>query len=93
MALLTSGATAILTPAQVSELVVRPVIEQAVSAQVSTVIQIGTHELRIPIVTADPNASFVAEGSEIPASDAAVTERDPEEGGRAEHHQLGAGQR
>ena len=75
MALLTSGATAILTPAQVSELVVRPVIEQAVSAQVSTVIQIGTHELRIPIVTADPNASFVAEGSEIPASDAAVTEQ------------------
>ena len=48
MALLTTGAAAILTPAQVAELVVRPVIEQAVSAQVSTVIQIGTHDLADP---------------------------------------------
>jgi HK97 family phage major capsid protein len=75
MALLTSGATAILTPAQVAELVVRPVINEAVSAQVSTVIQISTHDLRIPIVLTDPQASFVAEGQEIPATDGSVTEQ------------------
>ena len=41
MALYTAGAGAILTPEQVHQLVVRPVLDQAVSAQVSTVIQIG----------------------------------------------------
>jgi HK97 family phage major capsid protein len=75
MALYTAGAGAILTPAQVNDLVVRPVLDQAVSSQVSTVIQIATHDLRIPIVLTDPQASFVAEGSEIPATDASVTEQ------------------
>jgi hypothetical protein len=65
MALYTAGAGAILSPAEVNDLVVRPVIEQAVSAQVSTVIQIGSHDLRVPIVLTDPQASFVAEGAEI----------------------------
>jgi HK97 family phage major capsid protein len=75
MALYTAGAGAILTPAQVNDLVVRPVLDQAVSSQVSTVIQISTNQLRIPIVLTDPQASFVVEGSEIPASDSAVTEQ------------------
>jgi HK97 family phage major capsid protein len=75
MALYTAGAGAILTPAEVNDLVVRPVIEQAVSAQVSTVIQIGSHDLRVPIVLTDPQASFVAEGAEIPATDGTLTEQ------------------
>jgi HK97 family phage major capsid protein len=75
MALYTAGAGPILSPAEVESLVVRPVLDQAVSALVSTVVQIGTNQLRIPIVTADPQASFVAEGAEIPASDSAVTEQ------------------
>jgi HK97 family phage major capsid protein len=75
MALYTAGAGAILSPAEVNDLVVRPVIEQAVSAQVSTVIQIGSHDLRVPIVLTDPQASFVAEGAEIPATDGTLTEQ------------------
>jgi len=75
MALLTSGATALLSPAQVNELVVQPVINEAVSAQVATVVRVASHDLRVPIVTQDPSASFVAEGAEIPVTDSAVTEQ------------------
>lgn len=75
MALYTAGAGPILSPAQVNDLVVRPVLDQAVSAQVSTVIQISTNQLRIPIVLTDPQASFVAEGAEIPVTDGTLTEQ------------------
>lgn len=74
MALLTSGAGAILTPAQVNDLIVRPVMDQAVSSQVSTVITISSHDIRLPAVVTDPSASYVAEGAEIPVSDAVLTE-------------------
>ena len=74
MALYTAGAGPILTPSKVESLVVRPVLDQAVSALVSTVIQIGTNQLRIPVVLTDPQASFVAEGAEIPATDGTMTE-------------------
>jgi len=74
MALYTAGAGPILTPSEVESLVVRPVLDQAVSALVSTVVQIGTNQLRVPVVTADPSANFVAEGAEIPATDGTLTE-------------------
>jgi HK97 family phage major capsid protein len=74
MALYTAGAGPILAPAEVNSLVVRPVLDQAVSAQVSTVVQIGTNQLRVPVVLTDPQASFVAEGAEIPATDGSLTE-------------------
>ena len=76
MALYTAGAGPILTPAEVESLVVRPVIDQAVSSQVSTVITIGTNSLRIPVVLTDPQASFVPEGGEIPATDGTLSEID-----------------
>ena len=74
MALYTAGAGPILTPSQVEALVVRPVMDQAVSSQVSTVVQISTNQLRIPVVLTDPQASFVAEGAEIPVTDGTLTE-------------------
>ncbi|QVI26170.1 phage major capsid protein [Mycolicibacterium neoaurum] len=74
MSLLTSGAGGILTPEEVGELVVRPVSRLSVAYQVSQVAVIGSHEFRIPILTADGTASFVAEGAEIPADDAEVSE-------------------
>ena len=90
MALLTSGATAILTPAQVAELVVRPVIEQAVSAQVSD--RDSDRNARLEDSDRDSpirRRAFVAEGAEIPATDGRRhgTDRHAEEVGRAEHHQ------
>jgi HK97 family phage major capsid protein len=74
MALYTAGAGPILSPAEVESLVVRPVLDQAVSALVSHVIQVGSHDLRVPVVLTDPQASFVPEGGEIPATDGTLTE-------------------
>ena len=74
MPLYTTGAAGILTPDQVAALVVRPVIEQSVAAQVSTVVQTSSHDLRVPVVSADPTAAWTAEGAEITASDPTITE-------------------
>ena len=48
MALYTAGAGPILSPAEIEALVVRPVLDEAVSSQVSTVIQISSNQCRIP---------------------------------------------
>ena len=70
-----SGAS-ILTPDQVSALVIVPLISQSVAMQSSTVVQTGSHQLRVPRVTADAQAGWTAEGAEIAVSDAAVDEID-----------------
>jgi Phage capsid family len=70
----TTTGSAILTPDQVASLVVLPLIQTSVAMQASTVVQTGSHQLRVPRVTQDPSASFVLEGAEIPATDAAVDE-------------------
>lgn len=74
MPLYTSGAAGILTPEEIGDLVVRPVSRLSVAYQVSQVAVIGSHDFRIPLLTADPSASFVAEGAEIPADDAEISE-------------------
>ncbi len=74
MALTTSGGASILTPEEVGALVIRPLMEQSVAAQVSTVIPTNSHDFRVPIVSADPTAAWTAEGAEITASDPTVTE-------------------
>ena len=74
MALTTSGGASILTPEQVGALVIRPLIEQSVAAQVSTVVQTSSHDFRVPVVSADPTAAWTAEGGEITASDPTITE-------------------
>lgn len=74
MSLTTSGGASILTPEEVASLVVRPLMETAVSAQVSTTIQTNSHDFRVPVVSADPTAAWTAEGAEITASDPTITE-------------------
>ena len=69
-----AAAGAILTPEQVHTLVIQPLIEQSVAAQVSTVVQTSSHDLRVPRVTADPAAAWTQEGAEIGVSDATLDE-------------------
>jgi HK97 family phage major capsid protein len=69
-----SGFSPILTPEEVGTLVVRPLIIASIAGQVLTTVQTQSSSYRIPVVTADPSASWVAEGAEITASDAVVDE-------------------
>ena len=70
-----SGAS-ILTPDQVSQLVIIPLISQSVAMQSSTVVQTASHQLRVPRVTADAQAAWTAEGAEIAVTDATLDEVD-----------------
>jgi HK97 family phage major capsid protein len=74
MALTTSGGASILTPEEVGALVIRPLIEQSVGAQVSTVVLTSSQDFGVPVVSADPTAAWTAEGAEITASDPTITE-------------------
>lgn len=64
----------ILTPEQVGELVLQPLVEQSIPGETMTTVMCGTHKYRIPIVSADPAASWTAEGAEITVTDAGVDE-------------------
>ncbi|MGD7707248.1 phage major capsid protein [Microlunatus sp. Y2014] len=68
-----SGAP-ILRPEQVGPLLVQPVEDESVAVQASTSVHTDSHDYRIPMVLADPTAGWVAEGSEIPATDADLDE-------------------
>lgn len=66
----TASGGPILRPEQVGDLVVTPVTEQSIATQVATVVTTSSHDYRIPLITADPAAQWVAEGDEITPSDA-----------------------
>jgi HK97 family phage major capsid protein len=68
----TTSANAILTPEQVAQLVILPLSQASVAMQVGTVVTINSHVLRVPRVVTDVAAGFVAEGAEIPVTDAVV---------------------
>ncbi len=55
-------------PHDYGELVVQPFMKMSVAAQVSTVLQTSLNEYHLPVVLADPSASWVAEGDEIAPS-------------------------
>ncbi|QQZ15229.1 MULTISPECIES: phage major capsid protein [Rhodococcus] len=74
MAMNTVNSSAILTQAQVDELLVQPVLAESVAAQVAKVIQTSASALRLPVVTADPTAAWTAEGAEIAVTDADLDE-------------------
>src|SRR4051812_16935456 len=67
---------ALLTPEQVEDLLVLPVLSASVALNplVSTVVRLTGSTYRIPRITADPVAGFVAEGAELPVSDLATNE-------------------
>jgi HK97 family phage major capsid protein len=72
----TSNTAALLSPEQVEELLVLPILASSVALdpRVSTVVRLTGSTYRIPKVSADPSASWVAEGAEIPASDLTTNE-------------------
>src|SRR3954468_22625170 len=76
MTLTTGTAGPLLTPEQVEDLLVLPVLAASVALNplVSTVVRLTGSTYRIPRVTADPVAGFVAEGAEIPVSDLTTNE-------------------
>jgi len=76
MTLTTGNAGPLLTPQQVEDLLVLPVLAASVALNplVSTVVRLTGSTYRIPRVTADPSAAWVAEGAEIPASDLTTNE-------------------
>lgn len=74
MATNTTTAASILRPEQVGPLIVQPLTAASVAMQASTVAQTDSTEFRIPTITGDPDASWVPEGSEIPADDAEFDE-------------------
>lgn len=69
-----TGASAILTPSQVHELLVLPVLSASIAAQVSTIVNVTSGSYRVPFVSADASAQWVAEGAEITASDPTLNE-------------------
>jgi HK97 family phage major capsid protein len=61
-------------PDDFGALVVQPALALSVFAQVATTVTTGSTHYRIPIVSADPTASWVAEGAEISPSDPTLQE-------------------
>lgn len=74
MATNTTNAAAILRPEQVHDLVVRPALAASVASTAATLVGTASHELRIPVVTADAVTAWTAEGAEIAPSDAVFGE-------------------
>ncbi len=75
MALYTSTTnTRGILPDDTGPLLVQPFMAESVAATVSTVVTTANNRYRIPTVTADPTASWVAEGDEIIPTDPTLTE-------------------
>lgn len=71
MSLNTSNLRSI-SPDQVEQLIVQPVESASVALQAATLVTTAATRTKIPRVTADPSASWVAEGAEIGTSDPTV---------------------
>lgn len=74
MSMTTDSGRAILSPEDVLQLLVKPLQTESIPGRVATPASMTGPSLRVPIVQADPSAGFVAEGAEIPASDATFDE-------------------
>lgn len=74
MAMTTGSANDAFLPETIGSLVVRPVLEAAVASRVGTVVNISSHDYRVPLVTGLPTAAWVAEAGEIAPSDATFSE-------------------
>ena len=61
-------------PDDFGPLVVQPFMDVSMAAQVATTVTTSANRYRIPTVTADPTAAWVAEGAEIPISDPTLAE-------------------
>lgn len=68
-----TGADALL-PDEYGPLVVQPALDASVFAQIATTVTTSATEYRIPVVSADPTAAWVAEGAEITPTDPTLRE-------------------
>lgn len=76
MSMTTTTGAAIMSPEQVGQLIVKPFTQQSVAMRVGAVVPIDAGSLRVPVVSADPQAAWTAEGAEIAVSDPSLTEVD-----------------
>ncbi len=74
MVMTTASGNAAFLPSETGTLIIEPVIADSVASTISTVVSTANNQYRIPLVTADPSAGFVAEGAEIPLTDATLDE-------------------
>ena len=70
----TNSGSSLLSPAEVGELLILPMIAEAVCTSAATVVNTAASAFRIPMVKTDPSAAWVAEGAEIPVTDAVLDE-------------------
>ncbi|WP_083666007.1 phage major capsid protein [Saccharomonospora sp. CUA-673] len=69
-----SDANPAFLPEEIGNLVVQPVERESVAAQAGTVVPTASSTFRVPVVAADPTASWTAEGAEIDVSSATLDE-------------------
>lgn len=61
-------------PPEFAALITQPVADQSIAYMCSQVLRTRRHTVHFPQVTADPSASWVAEGAEIPQDDSELAE-------------------
>lgn len=74
MSLLTTTGSAILTPEQVMDVVIRPLTRTAVCARASTVVHTSSNTARFPVVDTDATTSWTPEGTAIDVSEPVLPE-------------------
>ena len=76
MSLLTTPGSgqSILSPPDVQNLVIQPLIQAAVATRVSTIVQTGSHQTRFPIVLTDAVNAWTQEGQPINVTDPELDE-------------------
>ncbi|BDZ57869.1 phage major capsid protein [Barrientosiimonas endolithica] len=72
--MLTTSNAIEIVPDTRGKFLIQSVVNASVAAQVATVVNISTHDFRMPVVTKDPTASWTAEGEEITPSDMTMEE-------------------
>lgn len=76
MALSTTSASGILTPEQVDELFIKPVIRDSIAAAVARTVMVEGSSLRVPILETDPSAGWTLENAPIAVTDPTVSDLD-----------------
>jgi HK97 family phage major capsid protein len=76
MALTNTSGAPLLAPEEVDRLLVQPTFAQSICTQIARVVRTGAFSFRLPYVSADPTAAWIAEGNEITPSDQTISEID-----------------
>ncbi len=74
MSLTTANSHGIVVPETLGDLVIAAAARASVALRASTVVTTPTKEYRVPVISALPSSSFVAEGQELAAGDPTIEE-------------------